>query len=200
MPDYGKKGPGCNVGQEPIAAFNRTPNTVLRINSLAYAKQFGAPPANTAPVNTCTRCHYIGTQFTCDMGKDGHGSPPPGRSYWDDYEKVRTTTGNAFPNTHWMPPLDDWPESLREQVEPRAPGVSAEERARLLAAAKRGYENYFGPAIRALAYCCANPGATVQMNGQAVKICQSAFSQTRNLANPCAGPPVEARRPQGLGH
>lgn len=54
------------------------------------------PKSLTTRGNTCTGCHRIGAQFTCEQGMyEAAGAIPP---------KNGNDWANSYPNSHWMPP------------------------------------------------------------------------------------------------
>ncbi len=182
VPDYGRRGPGCSVGKgAPFVGFNKNRATQIRINSAAYEAKFGATPENKAPAGACTRCHYIGTGYTCDtMTRSAGGLPPR------EPPDARSSFGRSFPRSHWMPPQEEWPGKLQEGTELAAREPAGPNRTRLLMAAQRGWETFYAPAIQALARCCASPNMTASIEGRNVSVCRLPFVQTPNPDDPCA--------------
>lgn len=194
LPDYGKKGPGCNVGEKNLPRWTGR-GSIIRINPVAYEAKFGPQPQDKASVGTCTRCHYLGTANTCDMAKYAIGEKSSDKG---------SDLAKAFPNSHWMPPFQELPQRLRAiaptGVHGEEKNPTGEELRRLREASARGFGDYYGPALRALAYCCANPNATVGIRERAVPICQNYFPQTKNPVDPCAPPWTDEQRRQHANH
>lgn len=59
-------------------------------------QKWAKPNALNTPGNTCTGCHRIGSEFTCNQGMfEAAGDIPPQNG--DDWAKT-------YPGSHWMPP------------------------------------------------------------------------------------------------
>ncbi len=173
-----RRGYSCAV--EP----GQTYPELVKINSAAFdSYKYNATnprPPNTAPSDTCTKCHFMGFGGSvCSMSRVGLG------------EHVTNST-LKYPDNRWMPPISDWPSELIPKD-----NDTQEKKDQL----EKKFLEYYKPAIDAVLYCCdsANQGRKVNVRGEPVDICQGGEvfneTRTRNPSRPCPEPVGQIRRP-----
>jgi len=138
-------------------------------DSHSYNENNPRPP-DTAPSDTCTRCHYMGFGGSvCSMSESALG------------EHVTNST-LKYPENRWMPPQSEWPDRLIPKSD-----ASDQEKANL----EKEFLKYYKPAIDAVMFCCDsnNQGKKAKVNGIPENICEGGrlFDESPNPSRPCLG-------------